>query len=167
MTGYSLPVHSHCQEEIPEECEDSCEYPDAYMEAMDRSNEIVPNSFRAEKDDDTVSVVSNRSIRLNKDVETTSSRQSLKVMSRRQSPHNSSPTDSPTTCSRTSSPKVAKNSGKTQTSMLRLLSTRAMDSSISTSLPVSPLAGNDNSSISSADSDGEMTVCFKHYFTSN
>ncbi|KAI3464828.1 hypothetical protein Pfo_021491 [Paulownia fortunei] len=92
------------------------------------------------------------------DEETTSSRHKVKVKSQRQSPQNSSPMDSPKTPSPvTSSPKAATNSGKTQTSMLRLLSTRAMDSSISTSLPVSPLSCNDNLSISSTDSDGEMT----------
>ncbi|XP_057794846.1 putative E3 ubiquitin-protein ligase LIN-1 isoform X2 [Salvia miltiorrhiza] len=128
-------------DEIPEECEDS----DGCMEAMERSKE---------KDDDIVSVLSSRSIRSSKEVE----RQSVRATSRRQSPHNSSPTDSPTTpCSRTSSPKSAKSSGKMQTSMLRLLSTRAMDS-VSNSLPI---LCNDNSSISSTETDEETTEQIK------
>lgn len=159
MIGYS-----HCQDEIPEECQDSGDESDAYM---DRSNGIIPIGYLAEKDDDIVSVLSSRSIRSNKDIETASSRRSLRAMSQRQSPHNSSPSESPTTpCSRTSSPKSAKSFGKMQTSMLRLLSTRAMDS-ISNSLPISPLACNDNSSISSTEADEEMAVCFKPYLASN
>lgn len=155
------------QEPIPEECEDSGNESDAYMEAVDRSNAVVPVAYLTEKDDDIVSVLSSRSIRSKKDIETTSSRQSLRAMSQRQSSHNSSPSESPTTpCSRTSSPKSAKSSGKMQTSMLRLLSTRAMDS-LSNSLPVSPLACNDNSSISSTEADEEMAVCFKPYLASN
>ncbi|KAL0351756.1 UNVERIFIED_CONTAM: putative E3 ubiquitin-protein ligase LIN-1 [Sesamum calycinum] len=133
--------------EMPEECEDSGEDTDDRMEAKDRSPETVSNSFRAEKDDDTRSVVSSRSISRNKDEETTSSRQSIKVTTSKQSPQSSSPVDSP---------KAATNSRKMQNSMLRLLSARAMDSSISNSLPVSPLSSFDNSSFSSADSDGEM-----------
>lgn len=150
MTVY---LHLHFQGEI----QDSDDDLDAYIETGDRSDEIVPYSFRAEKDDETMSVLSNRSIRM-KQEETTSSRQTSHVKSERQSPHNSSPS------TRTSSPKSSKNLGKIQTSMLRLLSTRALDSSISTfSQPVSPLSCCDNSSISSTDSDGETTVCFSSY----
>ncbi|KAH6823024.1 hypothetical protein C2S53_020427 [Perilla frutescens var. hirtella] len=147
--------------EIPEECEDSGDDSDAYTEAMDRSNEMIPVGFLAEKDDDIVSVLTSRSIRSNKDVETASSRQSLRAVSQRQSPHNSTPSDSPTTpCSRTSSPKSARSYGKMQASMLRLLSTRAVDS-ISNSLPISPFPCNDNSSISSTEADDEMTEKIK------
>ncbi|KAL0438418.1 UNVERIFIED_CONTAM: putative E3 ubiquitin-protein ligase LIN-1 [Sesamum latifolium] len=134
-------------EEMPEECEDSDEDRDDHMEAKDRSPETASNNFRAEKDDDTRSVVSSRSISRNKDEETTSSRQSIKVTTCKQSPQRSSPVDSP---------KASTNSRKMQNSMLRLLSARAMDSSISNSLPVSPLSSFDNSSFSSADSDVEM-----------
>ncbi|KAK6115202.1 hypothetical protein DH2020_007471 [Rehmannia glutinosa] len=147
-------------EKIPEGCEDSTEDADAYMEAKYKSHENVSNTFHAETDGDTMSVASNRSLRHKKDEETTCSRQQrIKVNnSQRQSPQNSSPLDSPKTPStKTSSPKTSTSSGKTQTSMLRLLSTRAMESQISNSQPVSPLSCNDNSSISSTDSDGEIT----------
>ncbi|XP_047958972.1 putative E3 ubiquitin-protein ligase LIN-1 [Salvia hispanica] len=106
-------------DENPEECEDSGEDSDGCLGAMESSKE---------KDDDIVSVLSSRSNRSSsKEVE----RQSLRGTSRRQSPHNSSPAGSP--CSRTSSPKSARSTGTMQTSMLRLLSTRAMDSNISPS----------------------------------
>lgn len=158
-------MHSHSQEEIPEDCEDSGDDSNGYMD--ERSNETIPISFLAEKDDDIVSVLSSRSNRSNKEVETVSSRQSVRAMSQRQSPHNSSPSDSPTTpCSRNSSPKSVKSSGKIQTSMLRLLSTRAMES-VSNSAPISPFATNDNSSISSTETDEETTVCFIPHLTSN
>ncbi|KAL8059222.1 hypothetical protein ABFX02_03G071700 [Erythranthe guttata] len=69
--------------------------------------------------------------------------------SRRESSRNSSP-KTPTVTN--SSPKSVKKPGNIQTSMLRLLSTRATDSN---SLPISPLSCGDNSSISSTDSDEE------------
>lgn len=165
-SGYDFFVHSHSQEKIPEDCEDSGDDSNGYMEAMGRSNETIPISYLAEKDDDIVSVLSSRSNRSNREVETVSSRQSVRAISQRQSPHNSSPSDSPTTpCSRNSSPKSVKSSGKMQTSMLRLLSTRAIES-ISNSLPISTFASNDNSSISSIETDEETTVCFIPYLTS-
>ncbi|KAL3845328.1 hypothetical protein ACJIZ3_002731 [Penstemon smallii] len=142
-------------EEIHEESEDY----DAYMESKDIEVENVSNDFRTEKDYDSRSVVSNNSsIRSKLEEEITSSRQIVKVNSRYQSPQSSSHMDSPKTYStKIPSPKVGKSSRKVQTSVLRLLSSRAIDSPISTSLPSSPLSSQDNLSISSTDSDGEMT----------
>ncbi|KAL0325873.1 UNVERIFIED_CONTAM: putative E3 ubiquitin-protein ligase LIN [Sesamum radiatum] len=105
--------------EMPEECEDSGEDTDG-IKAKDRSPETVSNSFRAE-DDDTRSVVSSRSISRNR-TRTTSSRQSSKVSTSKQSPQSSSSEQQiPERC---------------QTLCYGFCQARAMDSSISNSLPV-------------------------------
>ncbi|KAL2503974.1 BRCA1-A complex subunit BRE [Abeliophyllum distichum] len=148
----------HSREEIPEESEDFDDCPDAYRESKDSPREIVSSSgFRTEKDDEDSSYVSNSSTRV-KDEGVTLKRQPAMVNICRQSPSNSTLVNSPRSPStKTSSPKAGTNSGKGPTSVLRLLSTRAMDSRTSTLLPDSPSVCDDNSIISPADSDGEMT----------
>ncbi|XP_073137184.1 putative E3 ubiquitin-protein ligase LIN-1 [Henckelia pumila] len=146
------------QEEIPDECEDFCRDPNVVAGTKDGAHDNVGKGFGVPEVDDTRSIVSNSSIRLKKDEEIISRRQLVKLKSWGQSPRNSSPTYSPKTPpSNMSSPKEDTSSRKVQTSLLRLLSTRAMDSAVSTSQPGSPLSFCDNSSISSRDSDGEMT----------
>ncbi|CAI9763800.1 unnamed protein product [Fraxinus pennsylvanica] len=145
------------REEIPGEREDRDDGSDAYIESKDSPREIVSNSgFRTEKDDGASSYVSNSSTGV-KDEEATSKRQLAMDYICRQSPSNSTIMNSPRSPRKISSPKAGINYEKGPTSVLRLLSTRAMDSRISTSLPDSPSFCNDNSSISPADSDGEVT----------
>ncbi|XP_073276156.1 putative E3 ubiquitin-protein ligase LIN-1 [Primulina huaijiensis] len=145
------------REEIPDEPEDFCDDLKVVAGTQDGAHDNVGKGFGVPNVDDTRSIVSNSSIRLRKDEETISGRQLVKPKSWGQSPRNSSPTDSPKTPpSNISSPKEDTSSRKIQTTMLRLLSTRAMDSSVSTSRPGSPLSFCDNSSISSRDSNGEM-----------
>lgn len=118
--------------------------------------------FRTEKDDGASSYVSNSSRKV-KDEEATTERQLVMDNICRQSPSNSKTMNSPRSPRKISSPKAGTNYVKgPTTSVLRLLSTRAMDSRISASLPDSPSLCDDNSSISTADSDGEVTVCFTH-----
>ncbi|XP_073052869.1 putative E3 ubiquitin-protein ligase LIN-1 [Primulina eburnea] len=145
------------QEEIPDEREDFCDDLNVVAGTQDGAHDNVGKGFGVPKVDDTRSIVSSSSIRLKKDEQTISRRQLVKLKSWGQSPRNSSPTDSPKTPpSNISSPKEDTSSRKVQTTMLRLLSTRAMDSSVSTSRPGSPLSFCDNSSLSSRESNGEM-----------
>lgn len=83
--------------------------------------------------------------------------QSSVLRSRVHSPTIFSPLISPKT-----SPKVLTPKSDTHGSALRLLSVRITDSAVATSLPASPGMSNDYS-ISSADSDVEVIVCFKLY----
>ncbi|KAL2468240.1 putative E3 ubiquitin-protein ligase [Forsythia ovata] len=147
----------HSREENPES-EDFDDCPDAYIESKDIPREIVSNSgfIRTEKDDEASSYVSNSSTRV-KDEGATLKRQPAMDNICGQSPSNSTRVNSPRSSTKISSPKAGTNSGKGPTSVLRLLSTRAMDSRSSTSLPDSPSLCDDNSIISPADSDGEMT----------
>lgn len=127
---------------IPEEDEDESYYgSDVFVESKDGAHEEV-----------LCSITNGSNVH------------ATKVKSRRESPQIFSPMDSPKTSPKTSSPKLDMYGKKESTSMLRLLSCRAvgaMDSTISAYLPAAfPFRGHE-SSTSSADSDGEMTVCFK------
>ncbi|KAA8528755.1 hypothetical protein F0562_036110 [Nyssa sinensis] len=126
---------------IPEENEDDSDNePDAHLDSEDKANRLVHLS----------------SMRMNNNAETRPNIQPTKVKSRIHSPAIFSPIDSPKTSSpKNSFPKPDMHCKKESMSVLRLLSNRAMDSTISISLPVSPHLPND-SSISSSDSDGEV-----------
>ncbi|XP_059637708.1 putative E3 ubiquitin-protein ligase LIN-1 [Cornus florida] len=127
------------QEGIPEENEDDSDNEHhSHLDSEDRAHNLVsPNS-----------------IRTNKGVETQPNIHPTKVKSRMHSPKIFSPMDSPKTPSpKSSSPKPGMHYKKEPTSLLRLNS--MVDSTISSSLHVSSHLCNDSSS-SSADSDGEM-----------
>ncbi|KAA8537516.1 hypothetical protein F0562_027124 [Nyssa sinensis] len=128
------------QEAIPEEHKDDFdEEADVSLDYEDRAQKLV----------------SLTRTRMNKEAETRTNLRPIKVKSRIHSPAIFSPTDSPKTPSpKISSPKSETHFKKETTSVLRLMSSRAMDSTFSNSFPASPHLCND-SSISSADSDGE------------
>lgn len=77
----------------------------------------------------------------------------------RPSPKIFSPVDSPKTTSKVSSPKADTYDRKEPAAVLRLLSGRVRDSTMSNSLPQSPRVNGDFS-MNSANSDGEAIVCF-------
>ncbi|KAL7175142.1 hypothetical protein ACSBR2_028862 [Camellia fascicularis] len=148
------------QEGIPEEEEEKEEEddpdiePDAQEYYENRAHKVVSfSSFNFSKDDKTDPNLKPKKV----NEETVLNMQLKKVNSRMHSPAIMSPMDSPRTPSpKISSPKLDMHCKKERTSVLRLLSNRAMDSATSSSLPASPRLCTD-SSISSADSDGEVT----------
>ncbi|KAM7518165.1 hypothetical protein LguiB_017127 [Lonicera macranthoides] len=130
---------------ILEEDEDESYYgSDVFVESKYGAHEEVPCS----------------STRMNKDAHNGSNIHAAKVKNRRGLPQVFSPMDSPKTSPKTSSPKLDMYGKKESTSMLRLLSCRAVgavDSTIPTYLPAASPFRDHDSSTSSADSDGEMT----------
>lgn len=142
-----LKFHSsYHQEGLPEDDEDdSVKEHDACEDSENGSRKLVsPINFIKNTDEESGSNI-----------------QPKKGNSQMHSPTIFPPMESPKTRSPyISSPKPEMHHKKeSSTSMLRLLSTRAMDFTIS-SLPVTPQLHYD-SSVSSEDSDGEMPVYFK------
>ncbi|XVE96847.1 hypothetical protein REPUB_Repub02eG0258400 [Reevesia pubescens] len=129
---------------------------DGLPEETEGDSDYEPNDASIESEDQRNEVQSSKGMKMTKDKEIGSTVQTPKLMSRTRSPSIYSPVDSPkTSSSKNSSPKPDGNSRKESKSILRLLSCRITDSSVPTSLPISPCKSNDHS-ISPADSDGEV-----------
>ncbi|KAK9270446.1 hypothetical protein L1049_026026 [Liquidambar formosana] len=128
------------------------------LEENDDDSDNEPNNAYMDSEEKThnLKLVSPSSMRMNDDKEAGPKVQPSKMKNQIHSPTIFSPLDSPKTPSpKIFSPKPGTHSRKESTSILRLSSTHVMDSNVSVSLPVSPKLNND-SSISSADSDGEV-----------
>lgn len=128
------------------------------IEENEDNSDYEPDSAYMDSEDKTYQVVSHSSMKMNIYKEMGPKVQPPKIRSQLPSSTSFSSTDSPKTSLKISSPKSDSHYHKGPTSVLRLLSSHAMDSTVSTSLPVSPRLCKD-SSISSADSDGEVIVC--------
>ncbi|CAK7346186.1 unnamed protein product [Dovyalis caffra] len=142
------PAMCDAQEIMPEDREagSDCEPSDTYLNEG-KNHKLIPL----------------RSMKSTENKEMGLSKRPAKPKSQKHSPKIFSPIDSPRISPKTSSPNnPAVQRKKEGTTMLRLLSCRAMDSATATSLPDSPRLSKDYSS-SSPDSDGEVIGLLRNF----
>lgn len=127
-------------------------------EQNEYNSEVEPNCSFMNSEDKTYQAVSHSCMKVDIHKEMGPKVQPSKIMSQMPSSASLSSMESPKTPPNISPPQLDSQYHKGLKPILRLLSSRVMDSTASNSLPVSPPLCND-SSISSADSDGEVIVC--------
>lgn len=125
------------------------------IEENEDNSDYEPDSAYMESEDKTPQAIFHSRMKMNISTEMGPKVLPPKIRSQLSSSTTLCPKDFPKSLPNISSPKS--DSYYHKAPILRLLSSRAMDSTVSTSLPVSPRLCNDFS-LSSADSDGEVIV---------